>query len=77
MNFYIFLYYDRNGEEWIYFRKILNKVMLLPDPTNLMITPCQEVAIELKRKWQKQIKTNNIISNLQVQLYQWSIEGMI
>ncbi|XP_043787940.1 cytochrome P450 315a1, mitochondrial isoform X1 [Apis laboriosa] len=66
-----------NGEEWIYFRKILNKVMLLPDPTNLMIAPCQEVAIELKQKWQKQIKTNNIISNLQVQLYQWSIEAMM
>ncbi|XP_071856198.1 cytochrome P450 family protein sad [Bombus fervidus] len=66
-----------DGEEWIQFRKILNKVMLVPDPTNLMFEPCQEVAIELRQKWQKQIKTDAIIANLQVQLYQWSIEAMM
>lgn len=49
--------------------------MLVPDPTNLMFEPCQEVAIGLRQKWQKQIKTDAIIMNLQVQLYQWSIEG--
>lgn len=66
-----------DGEEWIHFRKILNKVMLVPDPTNLMFEPCQEVAIGLRQKWQKQIKTDAIITNLQVQLYQWSIEAMM
>ncbi|OAD58301.1 hypothetical protein WN48_00180 [Eufriesea mexicana] len=66
-----------NGDEWIHFRKILNKVMLIPDPTNLMIEPCQEVAMELRQKWQNQIKTDSIITNLQIQLYQWSIEAMM
>lgn len=49
--------------------------MLIPDPTNLMIEPCQEVAKGLRQKWQSQIKTDSIITNLQIQLYQWSIEG--
>ncbi|XP_076626534.1 cytochrome P450 family protein sad isoform X1 [Colletes latitarsis] len=66
-----------DGEEWIHFRKILNKVMLVPDATNLMAEPCQEVAKGLRLKWQKQIETDAIISNLQVQLYQWSIEAMM
>ncbi|KAK9297820.1 hypothetical protein QLX08_008587 [Tetragonisca angustula] len=66
-----------DGEEWMYFRKILNKVMLVPDPTNLMFQPCQDAAVELREKWQKQIKTDAVIMNLQVQLYQWSIEAMM
>ncbi|CAK9823091.1 Cytochrome P450 315a1, mitochondrial [Anthophora retusa] len=66
-----------NGDEWIHFRKILNKVMLIPDPTNLMAAPCQEVAESLRKKWQMQIKTDSVITNLHVQLYQWSIEAMV
>lgn len=66
-----------DGEEWIHFRKILNKVMLIPDPTNLMAGPCQEVAEELRENWRKQIKTDAVIENLQVHLYQWSIEAMM
>ncbi|XP_076653765.1 cytochrome P450 family protein sad isoform X1 [Halictus rubicundus] len=66
-----------DGEEWMHFRKILNKVMLVPDPTNLMASPCKEVAKELTRKWQEQVKTDAVIPELQVQLYQWSIEAMV
>ncbi|XP_076755223.1 cytochrome P450 family protein sad [Xylocopa sonorina] len=66
-----------NGEEWIHFRKILNKVMLIPDPTSLMAGPCQEVAEGLSAKWREQIKNNAVIENLQIQLYQWSIEAMV
>ncbi|XP_076675145.1 cytochrome P450 family protein sad isoform X4 [Andrena cerasifolii] len=66
-----------DGEEWIHFRKSLNKVMLGPDLTNLMAGPCQEAAVGLRRKWQKQIESNAIIPDLQIQLYQWSIEAMI
>ena len=49
--------------------------MLVPDPTNLMAGPCQEAAVGLRRKWQKQMESNAIIPDLQIQLYQWSIEG--
>lgn len=66
---------NRDGEEWIHFRKILNKVMLVPDAMNLMTEPCQEVANSLRQNWQKQIETDTIIPDLQIQLYQWSIEG--
>ncbi|XP_003704053.2 cytochrome P450 family protein sad isoform X1 [Megachile rotundata] len=66
-----------NGEEWIHFRKILNKIMLMPDPTNLMGDSCHEVAKRLVQKWDKQIDTNAVIENIQVQLYQWSIEAMM
>lgn len=59
----------------MHFRKILNKVMLVPDPTNLMAGPCEKAARELVGKWQKQVEADSVISNLQVQLYQWSIEG--
>ncbi|XP_054007954.1 cytochrome P450 315a1, mitochondrial isoform X2 [Hylaeus anthracinus] len=65
-----------NGQEWIHFRKILNKVMLVPDASNLMAGPCQEVAESLRRKWEKQIETDAIIPDIQVQLYRWSIEAM-
>lgn len=59
----------------MHFRKILNKVMLVPDPTNLMAGPCEKAAKELISKWQKQVKDDSVIANLQVQLYLWSIEG--
>lgn len=55
---------------------MLNKVMLVPDPTNLMAGPCQQVAEILRGNWQNQIKTDAVIKDLQAQLYQWSIEGM-
>ncbi|XP_076232615.1 cytochrome P450 family protein sad [Calliopsis andreniformis] len=66
-----------DGEEWIQFRKMLNKVMLVPDPAQFMAEPCQLVAEELVQKWQKQVESNPVVSDLQVQLYQWSIEAMM
>ncbi|XP_078044770.1 cytochrome P450 family protein sad [Augochlora pura] len=66
-----------DGDEWMHFRKILNKVMLVPDPTNLMAGPCELVAKELTQKLQKQTETDAVIADLQVQLYQWSIEAMV
>ncbi|XP_015435772.1 PREDICTED: cytochrome P450 315a1, mitochondrial [Dufourea novaeangliae] len=66
-----------DGDEWIYFRRILNKVLLVPDSTNLMAGPCEDAAEELKRKWDEQIKTDAVVPELQVQLYQWSIEAMV
>lgn len=65
----------RDGEEWMHFRKILNKVMLVPNSTSVMAEPCYEVAKKFRQTWEKQIETDTVIEDIQVQLYQWSIEG--
>ncbi|XP_035723788.1 cytochrome P450 315a1, mitochondrial-like isoform X1 [Vespa mandarinia] len=66
-----------NGEEWLQFRRILNKVMLLSDPTDMFVGPCQKAAEGLVEKWTSQISNDNILSQLETQLYQWSIEAML
>ncbi|XP_029052690.2 cytochrome P450 315a1, mitochondrial isoform X1 [Osmia bicornis bicornis] len=66
-----------DGEEWVHFRKILNKVMLARNSTSLMAEPCYEVAKKFRQNWEKQIERNTIIEDIQVQLYQWSIEAML
>lgn len=66
-----------DGYEWYYFRKILNKTMLLPDSTKLMSTPCQEAAENLAKKWKAQSQSGSTISDLEHQLYLWSIEAML
>lgn len=65
----------RNGEEWLQFRRILNKVMLLSDPTDMFVGPCQKAAEGLVEKWMSQLSNDDILSQLETQLYQWSIEG--
>lgn len=66
-----------DGEEWWHHRKILNKVMLKPDPKAFLCTPCQEVAENLTRKWKTYSQAGRIIPNLEHELYQWSIEVML
>ncbi|XP_029680801.1 cytochrome P450 315a1, mitochondrial [Formica exsecta] len=66
-----------DGEEWLHFRRILNKTMLLPNPTKLMCAPCQKVAENLARKWTYHSLAGSTIPNMECQLYQWSIEVML
>lgn len=66
---------NRDGEEWLYYRRILNKVMLAPDSIKLMYTPCQVAAESLTASWRIQSSRTIVIENLERQLYQWSIEG--
>jgi len=66
---------DRNGDEWLHFRRILNKTMLLPDPMKLMSKPCQEAAENLTNKWKIHSRFGTTIPNLEHQLYLWSIES--
>lgn len=71
----VFAFWNRDGDEWLYFRRILNKTMLLPDSAKLMCTPCQEAAENLARKWTDHSLTSSTIPNLESQLYLWSIES--
>lgn len=66
-----------DGQEWWYHRKILNKVMLKPDPKTFLCAPCQEVAENLTKKWKTYSRNGCIILDLERQLYQWSIEVML
>ncbi|KAG7208926.1 hypothetical protein KM043_015105 [Ampulex compressa] len=66
-----------DGEEWLRCRRILNKVMLVPDPTQLMVGPCQEAAETLVENWKIQTRSNPFVPDLEKQLYQWSIEVML
>ncbi|KAI4477891.1 hypothetical protein M0804_012371 [Polistes exclamans] len=66
-----------NGEEWLKYRRILNKVMLLSDPTDMFVGPCQKAAEGLVEKWITQHNSDDTLSQLETQLYQWSIEAML
>ncbi|XP_012223827.2 cytochrome P450 315a1, mitochondrial isoform X1 [Linepithema humile] len=66
-----------DGDEWLHFRRILNKTMLLPDSAKLMCAPCQEAAESLTRKWKQYSRDGSTIPNLERQLYMWSIEAML
>ncbi|XP_050457807.1 cytochrome P450 315a1, mitochondrial [Cataglyphis hispanica] len=66
-----------DGDEWLHFRRILNKTMLLPNPTKFMCAPCQEIAENLARKWMCYSLAGSAIPNMECQLYQWSIEVML
>lgn len=71
----VFCSRNRDGDEWLHYRRILNKLMLMPNSTELMYTPCQEVAEHITEKWRTQSRDGVTIQNLEYQLYQWSIEG--
>ncbi|KAL6258540.1 hypothetical protein P5V15_010497 [Pogonomyrmex californicus] len=66
-----------DGDEWLHFRKILNKAMLGSNPEKYMCAPCQEAAENLVKKWKNYSRTGCTIPELQHQLYQWSIEVML
>ncbi|XP_032686386.1 cytochrome P450 315a1, mitochondrial [Odontomachus brunneus] len=66
-----------DGEEWLHYRRILNKLMLMPNSTELMCAPCQVVAETLTEKWKVESRDGATIKNLNSQLYQWSMEVML
>ncbi|XP_072747648.1 cytochrome P450 315a1, mitochondrial [Anoplolepis gracilipes] len=66
-----------DGEEWLHFRRILNKSMLLSDPTKLMCAPSQAAAENLVRKWTDYSLTGSTIPNLKNQFDQLSLEVML
>ncbi|XP_011153998.1 cytochrome P450 315a1, mitochondrial isoform X2 [Harpegnathos saltator] len=66
-----------DGEEWLYYRRILNKLMLMPNSVDLMCAPCQQVAESLTEKWRIESRDGATIRDMKNQLYQWSIEVML
>ena len=69
--------FNRDGQEWLHYRRILNKIMLTQDAPISMSKPCQEAAEDLVQKWKTHAMKGEIVPNLENQLYQWSIEGKI
>ncbi|KAK0174411.1 hypothetical protein PV327_010181 [Microctonus hyperodae] len=67
-----------DGEEWLHFRRIMNRLLLVPNLANAVINyACREAAVSLTRKWGQYSNNYWIVDDLEGQLYQWSIEGII
>ncbi|XP_043272229.1 cytochrome P450 315a1, mitochondrial-like isoform X1 [Venturia canescens] len=66
-----------DGEEWLHFRRIMNKVMLIPNPVNTMAPRCYEAAQDLVEQWSNFADTSKPIEGLETRLYRWSIEVML
>ncbi|KYM95608.1 PREDICTED: cytochrome P450 315a1, mitochondrial [Cyphomyrmex costatus] len=64
------------GEEWWYYRKILNRIML-KSGSKVFYGPCQKAADNLTKEWKTYSQTDRTIPNLEHELYQWSIEVML
>ncbi|XP_058803229.1 cytochrome P450 315a1, mitochondrial isoform X2 [Phymastichus coffea] len=65
------------GQEWMHYRRILNKIMLAQDSSKVMTKPCQEAAEDLVKKWKSYTNNDRIVPDLENQLYQWSIEVLL
>jgi ecdysteroid 2-hydroxylase len=71
------LFSYRDGQEWLHYRRILNKIMLSSNSVALMINPCYNAANDLIKNWKNFGNNGQVIPDLENQLYQWSIEGNI
>ncbi|XP_057321266.1 cytochrome P450 315a1, mitochondrial [Microplitis mediator] len=66
-----------NGEEWLNFRRIINKLLLQPyDAKSIVINSCQDAAVTLTEECKK-LKNGCVIPELETRLYKWSIEVMM
>ncbi|KAK0077818.1 hypothetical protein PV325_003413 [Microctonus aethiopoides] len=67
-----------DGEEWLHFRRIMNRLLLVPNLANAIINyACRETAITLTQKWGQYVNNYWIVDDLENQLYQWSIEAIV
>lgn len=64
----------RDGEEWLDFRRIMNRLLLRNDVADTMLEPCTHVADELLESWRTH--ANSELPNLEAELYRWSLNGM-
>jgi len=63
--------FDRDGEEWLQFRRILNRLLLMSSGGCEFIGPCETVATELVDRWAKKYSGREI-TDLESELYQWA-----
>jgi ecdysteroid 2-hydroxylase len=62
---------DRDGEEWLRFRRIMNRLLLLPTSGCELIKPCDAVATELVDRWAKKYSGRELAA-LELELYRWA-----
>ncbi|XP_015522295.2 cytochrome P450 315a1, mitochondrial isoform X1 [Neodiprion lecontei] len=65
------------GDEWLSFRRIMNKLLLKSDSDDFMITPCKQAAETLVEDFRTYAVKGLPVSELERKLYQWSIEVML
>ncbi|PSN51657.1 hypothetical protein C0J52_09617 [Blattella germanica] len=65
-----------NGEEWLHFRRIMNKLMLRSDSGISVVEPCELVANDLVKSWKEKYAGRELIQ-LESELYRWAIDIMI
>lgn len=70
-------FYKRDGEEWLHFRRILNKIILKNDNSEWILSPCEQVAENIIKRWSELLQNNNkaVIPNLERELYRFSIDS--
>ncbi|XP_066589453.1 cytochrome P450 315a1, mitochondrial [Prorops nasuta] len=66
-----------DDQEWLHFRRILNKILLAPGTTNWMIRPCQIAAENLANKLAAICESRSYVAHLEPHLYAWSNEVML
>ncbi|XP_046400369.1 cytochrome P450 315a1, mitochondrial [Ischnura elegans] len=67
-----------DGDEWVHFRRIMNKLLLktASSPTDFLREPCNAISNNLLRRW-KNIRVNGEITNIEAELYRWSINTVV
>lgn len=65
-----------DDEEWLHYRKIMNKLLLKGDLGYIEL-PCADVAEELTKKLGELAKNHGVVSNLEDESYRWSLNVLI
>ncbi|XP_014231427.1 cytochrome P450 315a1, mitochondrial [Trichogramma pretiosum] len=64
------------GQEWLDYRRVMNKLLLAPDSLGHMSRPCEETARGLLDSW-RAYEDPRCVPDLEHRLYQWSIEVLL
>ncbi|XP_071444239.1 cytochrome P450 315a1, mitochondrial [Hetaerina americana] len=67
-----------DGDEWLHFRRIMNKLLLKNTSSSMdfLRDPCNAISNNLLQRWQK-IRVNGEIINIEAELYRWSINTVV
>lgn len=65
-----------DGEEWLQYRKIMNKLLLKGD-LGLIESACEVVSEQLVNKLQDLIKHSEVVPDLESELYRWSLNVLV
>lgn len=67
----------RDGDEWLHFRRVMNKMLLKTDALTWLRDPCNEVASTIVTRWESLLSAGNsaIIPNLEAEMYRFSIDS--